>query len=406
MGDGVGRFLSRDLNLLVVFNALRNVTDLFLGTFLISFLMHLSTNEILSVSVYKLFEYAATCAGFFLFANWVKRYSATAVFALNYIPQILLLSLIIILGDGVVNYIMPLGMLYGIGAAMYHLPMHAMVSNRVGADIMGRFVGVKNAVSYTVKIIAPVVLGCFIDTGSYAQMSYALLVLSFIGMGLTFFLGRTRPTAGKSADFSGFCRCMMRFPIIRHMFFMEILRGFGLGLLGTVITMYTVYIFHTDLKLGFLTTVFAICSVLTCWCFRRVQNNTSNHQILTICMMAVLISMSLFVAWGTPGTFLLYNLCYSTAIVLMDQISYIAIYRLSQTRCVTDDTRTEYFVFHDFALFLGRWIGFVGLMYIGVFGGYSWLRFYLVLIGLAIILWGYLNRRLFFRGSNSMTTDS
>ena len=122
--------LSRDLKLLVVFSALRNVTDLFLGTFLISFLMQNSLNEILSVSTYKLFEYAATCAGFFIFAHWCKRYNKVAVFALNQVPKIALLAAIILLDTRVAEYVMPLGILYGIGSSMYHLPMNAMVGEK------------------------------------------------------------------------------------------------------------------------------------------------------------------------------------------------------------------------------------------------------------------------------------
>ena len=119
--------LSRDLRLLLTFSALRNITDLFLGTFLLSFLMQNSINEILSVSTYKLFEYVATCGGFFLFAHWCKRYNKVMVFALNQIPKILLLGAIIVLDTSAAEYVIPLGMLYGIGAAMYHLPMNSMI---------------------------------------------------------------------------------------------------------------------------------------------------------------------------------------------------------------------------------------------------------------------------------------
>jgi hypothetical protein len=84
----------------------------------------------------------------------------------------------------------------------------------------------------------------------------------------------------------------------------------------------------------------------------------------------------------------LYNFIYSTAIVALEQISNIGIYKLSQSRCITNNTRIEYFVFRDFALFIGRWIGFTGLMYIGVFGGYAWLRWYLALITMAILMCG------------------
>lgn len=378
--------LSRDLRLLIVFSALRNITDLFLGTFLVSFIMHLSSSEIIAVSTYRLFEYAATCAGFFIFAHWCKRYNKVSVFSLNLIPKIALLLAIMLLGDRVVDYLIPLGLLYGIGSAMYHLPMNAMVGEKGAPAVMNRFIGIKNTVIYLTKIITPVVLGVFIDMGSYTNIAYVLFGLSIIELGLTFMLTPSRHRSRTPIDFVGFFRCMMRFRVIREMFAMEILRGFGVGLLNTVITMYTVYMFQTDLNLGIFTTIFAIFSIVTSWAFGRWGCKKYYPYILTGSMLLTLVAISLFVYTTTPITFLFYNLIYSTAMILMDQIVSVNVFNLSHSRCITANHKVEYFVFRDFALFIGRWIGFTGLIYIGVFGGYSWLRWYLVVITAAILL--------------------
>ncbi len=383
-----GQKLSRDFKLLITFSALRNISDLFLGTFLVSFIMHLSASQIVSVSMYKLFEYAATCAGFFLFAQWCKRYNKVAVFALNLIPKIMLLVAIIMLGDRVVDWVIPLGLLYGIGAAMYHLPMNSMVGEKIASNMMNRYIGAKNTVIYIVKILTPVLLGIFIDTGSYVDMAYVMLGLTVVELGLCFGLSSSRHKIRRPIDFVGFFRCMMRFPVIRTMFRMEVLRGFGVGLLGTVITMYTVYMFHTDLNLGIFTTIFAIFSIITSWAFGRWGRRKLYPYMLVVAMIVVLAAMSIFVWNTTPATFLLYNFVYATAIVLMEQISSVTILNLSKSKCVTANHRIEYFVFRDFALFLGRWVGFVGLMYIGVFGGYAWLRWYLVAITATILVAG------------------
>ncbi|MBQ8367588.1 MAG: MFS transporter [Alphaproteobacteria bacterium] len=383
-----GQKLSRDFKLLITFSALRNISDLFLGTFLVSFIMHLSASQIVSVSMYKLFEYAATCAGFFLFAQWCKRYNKVAVFALNLIPKIMLLVAIIMLGDRVVDWVIPLGLLYGIGAAMYHLPMNSMVGEKIASNMMNRYIGAKNTVIYIVKILTPVLLGIFIDTGSYVDMAYVMLGLTVVELGLCFGLSPSQHKTRRPIDFVGFFRCMMRFPVIRTMFRMEVLRGFGVGLLGTVITMYTVYMFHTDLNLGIFTTIFAIFSIITSWAFGRWGRRKLYPYMLVVAMIVVLAAMSIFVWNTTPATFLLYNFVYATAIVLMEQISSVTILNLSKSKCVTANHRIEYFVFRDFALFLGRWVGFVGLMYIGVFGGYAWLRWYLVAITATILVAG------------------
>lgn len=386
--------MSRDLKLLVVFSALRNVTDLFLGTFLISFIMSLSSEQILSVSMYKLFEYAATCAGFFIFASWCKRHNKVAVFALNQVPKIALLVSIVTLGDLVPNYVIPLGVLYGLGAALYNLPMHSMVIEKSTRHNIGVYMGAKMAACYAVKVFVPVLLGFFIDTGSFVHVAYVLLVLSVLELFLMTLLSPSRHRSRRPIDFGGFFRCMLRFPVIRHLFAMEIMRGFGTGLLASVITMYTVYIFKTDLNLGILTTLFSACSIITSWLSGRYGKPRYYPYMILFAMFVSLIGISIFVWRTTPITFLIYNFVYSTAIVVLDQLCSVNMYKLSNSKCVTSNHRVEYFVFRDFALFIGRWIGYVGLMYIGVFGGYSWLRWYLVIITLSIVLAGLFTMRM------------
>ncbi len=380
---------------MIGFSALCNISDLFLGTFFVSFVMQLATNEILAVSMYKLFEFVAAIVGYLLIANLCKKYDKVVVFGLNLVLKAALLLLIIFLGDGAINYIIPLGLLYGFGEALYHLPMHIMVGEKVAASSMTRYIGLKTAINHIAKFAMPVVLGIFITVSSYTQMACALLVLivieAFMVMGLT----RSRHRSTTSVDFLGFARCMMRFPVIKRLFLIEVLRGFSTsGALGTVITMYTVYMFHTDMNLGIFTTIFSFCSIITSFLFSRFAKRNHFPLILSICTLVSITCMSLFVFYTTPYTFLVYNFINATAIAVMVLICNTNVYNLSQSRCVKNNQKIEYFVFRDGALFIGRWAAYVILMYIGVFGDASWLRYYLAVITVAILAAGLMAGRL------------
>ncbi len=367
-----------DFWLLIIFNALRQVTMLFFSTFFISYIMQLATNEILAVSSYKLFEFAATMVGFFIFANWCKRRNKTTVFTLNAIPKIILLVMILVLGDGVINYIVPMGILFGIGAAMFHLPMHLMVGEKIAPDAMAKYVGAKNAATYTTQILAPVILGVFITIGSYREMAWALLALTTVELFLCLFISPSRHRTRTPVDFIGFAQCMLRFPVVRRVMFGEIMRGFSMGsALTTIITMYTVYMFQTDLNLGIFTTIFSVCSIATSVLFGRWGKRKNFPAMLTICTLMLFGAMTAFIIDTTPITFLIYNFVSATAIILLGIICEANTYNLAQSRCVGKNHRVEYFVFRDAALFIGRWVAFVTLMYIGVFGDVSWLRYYL-----------------------------
>ena len=310
--------LTRDIKLLLVFSAMRNITDLFLGTFLISFIMHISPSQIVSVGLYRLFEYVALMIGYLAIANMCKRYSKTVVFALNEVPKIALLAILVLLGDGAVEYIIPLGMLYGLGEAMYHLPMSTMICEKTNEESLKLYMGSKTAINYAVRLVIPVVLGFFIDTGSFAQVANVLLILSVLELVLCAFLTPSRHRCKKPMDLIGFTKCMFRFPVIRHLFVMEICRGFSASMLVTVITMYTVYMFQTDLNLGILTTVFALFSIVSSWILGRYVQVRNYINVLKICLIMLISGMTLFICHTAPITFLIYNFVYATGFVLLD----------------------------------------------------------------------------------------
>ncbi len=380
--------LTRDIRLLLVFSAMRNITDLFLGTFLISFIVHISPSQIVSVGMYRLFEYAGLIGGYFLIANLCKRYNKSLIFALNEIPKIALLAVLVLVGDGAVNYIIPLGILYGLGEAMYHLPMSTMVSEKTNDESLKLYMGAKTSINYTVRLAVPVLLGFFIDTGSFAQVANVLLILSVIELVLCAFLSPSRHRSRKPIDLVGFFKCMFRFPIIHQLFVMEICRGFGTTMQLTAISMYTVFMFKTDLNLGILTSVFAMFSIVASWALGRYVGIRHYAKVLMLCLVMILSGMGLFIYDVTPATFLIYNFVYSTGFVLLDQIGHFNMYRLSNSKCVTSNHRIEYLIFCECALSIGRWLSCVSLLYIGVFGGYAWLRWYLVLILISIFISG------------------
>lgn len=382
----------RDVYLMVGFSALRTISDLFLGTFFVSFIMHITTNDILSISFYKFFEYLATVIGYYVFSNVCKRFDKKYVFFLNILSKIAIFLLIMFLGDRVVDYIIPFGMICGTCSAMYHLPMHLMIRDKVAPQSMSRYIGMKNAIGHITKILAPVILGLFITVGSYTEMAYALLGLSVLEFIMFLFLSPTRHHNRQPIDFRGFFCCMRRFPVMRSFFLTEVLRGFSVGgILGTVITMYTVYMFHTDLKLGAFTTIFAICSILTTYLAGRFAIRRNFPKILMVCTILAMSSMAMFVFWTTTVTFLIYNFIYATVLTLMLQIDDVNVYNLAQSRCVKSCHQTEYFVLHDTALFIGRWASLIILMYIGMFGSAENLRWYLMLSTIAVMISGVLS---------------
>ena len=133
--------------------------------------MHNSINEIVSVSVYRLFYYFAICATFILSANWCKKGNKNSLFGMNIITRIILLGIIAILGSKAADYVILLGVLYGVFDGFYNLPMHAMIIEKVSSERLVFFLGTKTAIKNIFKILVPITLGILVTTKSLQNVA-------------------------------------------------------------------------------------------------------------------------------------------------------------------------------------------------------------------------------------------
>ena len=113
---------NRDSWVLIAFSSLNKLTDLFIGAFLVAYIMRLATNDIVAVSIFRLMEYVALAAGFFLIANWCKFYNKVFVFGFHLVAYIVLMAALVLLGDNVIDRLFMVGIIYGIAEAFFHFP--------------------------------------------------------------------------------------------------------------------------------------------------------------------------------------------------------------------------------------------------------------------------------------------
>lgn len=376
--------ISRDAWVLIAFSSLHKLTDLFVGAFLVAYIMRLATNDIVAVSVFRLMEYITLMIGCFAIANWCKVYNKVFVFGLHLIAYVILMTALVVLGDNVINQLFMVGIMYGIVEAFYNFPYNLMVTEKIAANQMARFISIKSAWRNAIRIIAPTILGLFITLGSFVDMARVMLVIICMEFGLLFMLGRSWHRDTKPIDFRGFAMRIMHFPVIRRMFFAEWLRGLA-DLMGTTITMYTIYIFHTDLNLGIFTTIFSISTILASSLYSNYAQSRHFGFVARLCMLGMVFGVGAFVATPSQITFLIYGFSYATAFNIICHICDAIMFNVGQSRMVGRNYNPEYMAFREFALCSGRWAALILLMYIGVFGGVGFLRWSLIVMGAALI---------------------
>ena len=370
--------LTKDEWLFTGFSVCHQISNLFLGTFVVSFLMHNSINEIVSVSAYRLFYYFAICMTFIFSATWCKLGNKTTLFSMNIVTRMILLGLIAILGTRAANYVILLGVLYGMFDGFYNLPMHAMIVEKIPHKRMVFFLGIKTAIKDTFKILVPVILGYFITTKSLQNTAWVIMFLAVIEIFMLFLLSPSQKSTEKPVNFVGFYKTIKHNSTVCKQYTSDILRGFA-DILETLVTMYIVYVFLTDMNLGIWTTIFTVCTIISSWAFGRFCTRRDYKWVMWLCSV-LLLSTTLFLYLNVNHfSTLAYAFASTICIEILNQICGANGLNLAKIRCISSEYCTEYLVVRDIMFFIGRWVAFVLLMYIGVFGLKSILGLFMML---------------------------
>lgn len=376
--------LNKIERILVSFSVFHGIAQLFLGTFVVSFLIRNSINEIVSVSIYDLFFYLAIMLSFVLMIDRCKRGNIKVIFGSHIIVQMGLITLIALLGTHAANWVMILGILYGTQHALYSMAQQQMVIDKVTAKRMIFFYGTDTAVANIVKILIPITLGALITIASLQNMAWVLLIMGVIELCLLFMMPPIQNHSDHRADLSGFMRHSLKSPCMRKLFQAEFLRGFAYEL-ESVGILYIVYIFQTDMNLGAWTTVFALVTAGATWAFGRFCSKRDFKWVIGLCSTLLIGAIICLMIDVNRFTTLAYSGTLALGIAMMDQVSSVNVLNLAKTKFVPQTYRAEYLAARQAVSFLGRWGGIIALLYIGVFGGYDILPYLIIIFAISRI---------------------
>jgi YQGE family putative transporter len=369
-------------------SAIHSIVGTFFGTFLIAYIMQISQNEAVALSIYNIAFYAAITIGFLLLADYVKRKNKMLVYRLSIIIQFLCLSAIALFQDTISPYIAIFGAVYGLAMAFRHCPLNIIVGEKIKKRLMAPFIGYRNMVGGIVSVMTPALLGIFITVGSYEEMAAAMCAFLVLEFFLSFFL-RSRNVSDKKFGLACFVSSAKRSILIRRVYLVEFLGGFSqYGPLGIVLTMYIVYIFQSNLKLGILTSAFAGVAIAANFLFGRFGRPKMFPKILLFSNILIGAAAIGFAGWAGAVTFVIYQLSVATALNFINNIADTNFMNASNSACVQKDSRAEFFVAGEMALDTGRILSLLVLFTIGFSGHIEWLKYYLLAMTACILFSG------------------
>lgn len=382
--------LSRNSWLLIIISAIHSTIELFINTFLVSYFLNLTGNNIIPTAVFYIFTYAILTIGFPAIGRLVKNGAKMNIYKFSFILGALLLILIIYLKADVTKYIWLLGLILGLEKVMFYFPQNLLTSEIAKGGQLIKYNGYQMAIVGATKIIMPVVFGWLITLDSFINTSIFVLVLTALELILSGLLKQTTKPA-KNFNIKALMVLALKRKKVKISLIIDALKGFAFDIADTLIVLYIIYMFKTDFNLGIFTSIFAICNVVVNAVLGKCCKSNNFAIILTISTVLTFIGTTYFVFDTTQFAFIVYNLIFASAAQLIRTITTINMYKVSQEKTVSALYRTEYMALREIGINIGRMIGYSLVILAALSQNPQMLKYLILFISAVIAIMGYMS---------------
>lgn len=296
-------FSKKALQLMIISMVL-NFATLLSGVFVNIFLWKI-TSDMLSIAKYNLVMYASLTLVFPVFSYLSKRHSATLVFRISIIFQILYFISIILSGDRAADYINLFGVFTGIGTAASANSTNQLTVQYTKPENRSQFLSISGTLNSIAAMVSPFLAGIVINlfselTGYYIVFAFSM-ILYMLAFGMSVWFVQKIPKR-EFVFFQVFRHCPTAMKKVNATQFFIGVRD---GIFGFLINILIFDIVQTESIFGTATAASKMVVVLTYWVAGKYINRDNLYRHLHYSMWLMFAApIPLFLFAGQMGVVL------------------------------------------------------------------------------------------------------
>lgn len=367
---------------------INNVLYMFVNTFMVAYFITLTNYDYKQISIYYVLSFIAILLTFLTFGRIIKNKNQVWVFRSGIIAYCLYILILAFLKEKIVTYFAPLGFFYGIVQGLIWVAAHTLVNEHTQNNT-NKFISFKSIISKILRIFFPIVFGVSIELTSFSYVAKIVILLSITQFIFSLFIEDKAKTYDKKYNLKEYINLVKNNDKFKTVYKLCICDGIVNYLLETLIVILTVMTFKTTISLGVITTITAICSILSVYIFQYKLK--SNWKILKICNIMMVSSVLLLLINISKPTIIIYNVCTAIFLVILSNTCDTKRYEIvSENETVVKDYIVEHQVVCEVILNITRIIAYILLFVISLFNNIILFKILLLLVTIVILIYSKL----------------
>lgn len=384
--------LNKAAKILILDQSIGKVIGIFLDTFLAAYFYKISQHNIFYLSVYNIIGWAVATIGAFLVADIIKRKDKVKLYRFGTFVKALYIFIIIILGDKIVKYVYIIGIMYGISTATTGFPYNMIESEQISIKERSKYIGYASVATEIIGLVMPILLGAYITITSYKIVAILILIFSIFKLILSFGI-KNKNIQKSKINLKDFYKIIKKDFTLRKLYLIEFLKGINrYGVMSLVVSLLIIYQTNNELELGGWTSIFSLFTIISMYLFGKYYKETHKKKILIYSIIAILISFIAILYEINMITVIIYNVVYYVFMNIILKITEVNLFDYSNKEPFKTKFNTEYFIFRELFLNIGRIIGYIILLLlVGATQNLSYLNLIFIFITISIIAVVYIS---------------
>ncbi len=389
--------LNKSAKSLMACEIINSIIDLFLGTFLVAYLLNITNENIGSVAIYYVIDYAITGICMFLIGYFLKKYNIANIYRLGILIKCLFVILIVFLREQIQNYLIPIAIVLGVAETIYWGACDNIVGLVTNENNRKKYTTNKKIIRSFTKIIMPIILGTSIELLTFYKVSTYVMILSFTQVILSLFI-RIESQDYKRFDLKSYLENLnlQNNKRLKVIYKSSILYGVLLNLIPTLVTIIIIMTYKTNFNLGFLNTIFAICSMVTLFIFKKINSKKFQKNVLIYGSVISLISVICLIIKLGKIEVIFYNIISYSFIVILE-----ILFNIERFNNKENDIEGKYYIenqiFINIIMQIGRIVGYGLLFIVGLSNNVIYFKLLLLITTMIIPIYSYYMYQLHYK---------
>lgn len=357
---------SRDAKIFMAIQTLFVLSTSLSATFVNVYMWHL-TSDLRYIGMYNIVVFSFVPLAFVLSGVIARRKGINTCSRLGVLGYIVFYLVILIMKDGVKDYLLILGAFYGLGMGFYYFGNNTLVYHYTESENRSHFLGLSGAMGSVMGTIAPIVSGWIIVSNTslrgYYLLFFASLLLFVVSIVLSYFLNQEKVMGKyqlKSILFNREDRSWNKLLMSNY------ISGFRDGALAYIVNILIFLVLKNELNMGKFTTVISVLGIASTYITGRLYKKKHQNTMLAAGAILSFAGTVILVVW-TNFWGIVINGVLTSVFACFWGIPYsIMNYEIAGKRASKHNNMGDYMIAKEVPLALGRISGIV--LYIVISG--------------------------------------